>query len=127
MGEAVEAIGRFAHFADSGVPTFGGDNPPFGTLDRFNLGGMSGRMSMLHVLPYQTFGGLALLRRVWRGARAGAGAGVEILATLYTTVDPNILGGGLVGSPSEWEGGASQGPAAGLRGEQEWFWLYGEP
>ena len=25
MGEVVEVVGRFAHFADSGVPGFGGD------------------------------------------------------------------------------------------------------
>ena len=92
-----EAVGRFAQFADSGVPTFGGDNAPFSGLEPFNLGGMT----TLSVFPFQTFGGFDSAAP---GSASAAGAAAEILSTPYTHVDPNILGGGLVGSPSEWGG-----------------------
>jgi hypothetical protein len=95
-----EAVGRFAPYADSGVPTFGGESAPFGALDPFNLSGMS----TLNMFPYQTFGGFDPATASSAAAASG-GAGAEIMSTPYTHVDPNILGGGLVGSPTEWGNG----------------------
>jgi hypothetical protein len=93
-----EAVGRFAPYAESGVPAFG-DSAPFGGLDPFNLGGMP----TLNMFPYQAFGGFDCATTASASAAASAaGVGAEIMSTPYTHVDPNILGGGLVGSPTEW-------------------------
>jgi hypothetical protein len=81
-----------SHNAESGV---GGDSAPFGRLDPFNLGGMT----TLDMLPYQAFVGFD--SAATSAATSAAGAGTEIMSTPYTHVDPNILGGGLVGSPTE--------------------------
>ena len=102
-----EAVGRFAPYAESGVPAFGGDSAPFGGLDPFNLSGMT----TLNMFPYQPFGGFDSSANASASAAASAaGAGAEIMSTPYTHVDPNILGGGLVGSPTEW---GSNGAALG--------------
>jgi hypothetical protein len=70
-----DAIGRFAPYAKSGVPAFGGDSAPFGGPDPFSLVGMT----MLNMLPYQAFGGLD--SAATSAAVSGAGAGTEIMST----------------------------------------------
>jgi len=91
-----EAVGRFAPYAESGVPSFGGDSAPFGGLDPFNLSGAT-----LNMFPFQAFGVFDSATTA-NASAAASGAGNEIMSTPYTHVDPNILGGGLVGSPTEW-------------------------
>ena len=97
-----DAVAGFAPYAESGVPAFG-DNARFGGIDHFNLSGMA----TMNMFPFQPFGGFD---PATAAVASAPGAGAEIMSTPYTHVDPNILGGGLVGSPTEW---GSNGAALG--------------
>ena len=82
-----EAAGRFAPYAESGVPSFGADSAPFRGLNLFNLSGVA----MVNVLPFQAFRGsdsTTIASASASVAASAAGAGTEI--------------GGLVGIPTEW-------------------------
>jgi len=96
-----EAVGHYAPYSESGVPAFAGDGASFDPY----LGGIS----TLNVFPFQTFGGFDSAASASANGASATGAGGEMLSTPYTHVDPNILGGGLVGSPNEWGGGAGSG------------------
>ena len=98
MGQAVD---RFAPYAVSGVPAFGGDSAPFGGLDPFNLSGMT----TFNTFPYQVFGGFDSATTASASASSAASAvevGTEVRSTPYTRIDPDVLGGGLVGIQTEW-------------------------
>ena len=89
-----EAIARFASYAERGVLAFGGDRGLFGGLDSVRPTTLSG-VATLNIFPYQAFGGFDSATTA--SASAAAGAGTEIMSMPYRRVDPNILGGGLVG------------------------------
>ena len=58
------------------------------------------RVATRNKFPYQAFGGFDYAITTFTSASAAAaaaGAGTEIMSTPYRHVDPNILGGGLVG------------------------------
>jgi len=87
-----EVAGRFAPYAESGVPFFGRDSAPFGGLNPSNLSGVA----VVNVLPFQS--GFDTTTTASASASASvaasaAGAGAEI--------------GGLVGIPTKWGSGAA--------------------
>ena len=89
-----EAIAQFAPYAQSGVPTFGGDSGRFGKLDPFNLQ----RDADTQSIPVPVVGGG--VDSATTSSASAAAAGAEIVSTPYTHVDLNILVGGLV--ETEW-------------------------
>ena len=97
-------------YAQSGMPTFGGDRGLFGWPDPFNLR----RDAKAQYIPVPfVWGGVDSASATTSSASA---AGAEIVNTPYTHVDPNILVGGLV--ETEWgSNGAALGhiPIIGLR------------
>ena len=87
-----EAVGRFALFAEGGVPAFGGERKARPI-----------QVEMLNILSTQAFGGFDVTTTSESAAASAARAGTETMCTPYTCVDvdPNILIGRLVGRPTQ--------------------------